>query len=154
VVVAAWNATGGNHTIKVHGDSTFIVDEIDETNNRGRKSIYVNYKPLLHVPAVIEGNEGQLIVVDADATDPDGGSLVFYTNAEEVLPGPFSFSSSTGVLEWIPAYQDQGQYLVKFNVTDGIAWDSREITITVNDVPAGGGSPFIMKAFRQAAGLG
>jgi len=67
------------------------------------------------------------------ANDPDFDTLTYGTNAEDVLPSPFSFDSSAGLFEWTPTFLDAGSYDVLFNVTDGTDVDEETITITVNN---------------------
>ncbi|MBI2549170.1 VCBS repeat-containing protein, partial [Candidatus Woesearchaeota archaeon] len=74
---------------------------------------------------------GQTLIIEAHATDPDNDTLLFGTNAAEVLPSPFVFNNSTGFFSWIPSENNTGVYTVTFNVTDGNLSDEKIAVITV-----------------------
>src|SRR3989344_323194 len=145
VLMVNWDTTFGNHTIHVLGDSSQVITEINETNNHGIRDIYVNRAPVLESLIDQSINEGSLLTIDVDAYDLDGDILTFSTNAEEVLPSSFSFDEQTGIFQWIPTYQDAGNYQITFSVSDSYTLVSEEVTITVNDVISSSGSSPIMR---------
>jgi len=97
----------------------------------------VNSPPVLDPVENQKVNENELLSIQLTATDPDLDTLIFGTDAGDVLPSgsDFSFDSATGLFEWTPTFDDAGDYLVTFSVTDdGLLSDEETITITVNNV--------------------
>lgn len=78
--------------------------------------------------------ENSMLRINVHATDPDNQDLLYYSNADEILPSDFSFDSATGIFEWTPTFDDEGIYYVIFNVTDGQFWDSETVQINVVNV--------------------
>ena len=80
-------------------------------------------------------DEGQTLIITATASDPDIGDTL--TLSAENLPDGAVFTDhgdGTGTFSWTPGYDQAGTYSgVRFIVTDGIASDFEDITITVND---------------------
>jgi len=75
-------------------------------------------------------NEGDIVIVDADATDLDSDTLTYSCNRTDL----FSFDTSTGFGSWNTASGDAGIYYVLFGVSDG--WggsDSEVVKVTVMD---------------------
>ncbi|MFC2142948.1 putative Ig domain-containing protein [Candidatus Aenigmatarchaeota archaeon] len=151
IVIMYWNTTFGHHDIHVYADSRFIIDELNETNNHAIKNIYVNRVPTLSAIEDRQIFETQTLVIDADAFDPDFDPLLYYTDADQVLPSSFDFDSETGIFEWTPTYSDAGSYFVTFNVTDSYAWDEETIEITVNNAHHGG--KFLYEMMDQGGGI-
>ncbi|MFC1800549.1 OmpL47-type beta-barrel domain-containing protein, partial [Nanoarchaeota archaeon] len=83
-----------------------------------------------HIANMVE-NEGELIQIPATATDPDNENSV--DNDDNVLVYSYSqfFNSNR---EWIPGYQDSGDYTITAYVTDGQFTDSQNFNITINHV--------------------
>ena len=89
---------------------------------------------LPNTPPVLESignqviNEGETLRIDLNASDLDGDSLLYGTNA--------SFGTlSNDIFTWTPDYDDFGVYVVEFNVTDDENnIDNETISITVNEV--------------------
>ncbi len=78
-------------------------------------------------------NETQQLIVQLQANDPDNDTLTFGTNANQILPSPFRFNSTTGLFNWTPFSNNSGSYLVKFNVTDGFSVINQTVNITVQN---------------------
>jgi PKD repeat protein len=83
-------------------------------------------------------NEGQTANQTLTATDPDGNSLSFskasgpaYATVSTTSPGS---GTATGNLNLAPGFSDAGTASATISVTDGIASDSKSLTITVNNV--------------------
>ena len=77
-------------------------------------------------------NENTLLTFTVNATDPDGDNLTYSASN---LPQGASFNTATRTFSWTPAYNQAGIYNnVHFEVSDGTATDSEDITITVNNV--------------------
>ncbi|MBU2633695.1 MAG: right-handed parallel beta-helix repeat-containing protein [Nanoarchaeota archaeon] len=97
--------------------------------------IWLNYKPVLETIGNQTTNENETLTIDINAYDHDNDTLTYYINAGNILPSTFRFDSHTGLFEWMPTFNDAGEYEITFNVTDGEYWDSETITMLVNDVP-------------------
>ena len=75
-------------------------------------------------------NEGETPQFTISANDPDNDSLTYSASN---LPSGASFDTDTQTFSWTPTYAQAGTYpSVHFEVTDGEATRSEDITITVN----------------------
>jgi len=80
--------------------------------------------------------EGDLLQFTISASDPDGDALTYSASN---LPEAASFNPSTRTFTWTPGYNQAGIYRnVHFKVSDGSLTGSKDITMTVNDVPLSG----------------
>jgi len=76
-------------------------------------------------------NETETVMIDLDATDPDGDSLTYSCNRTDLFT---DFDPSTGAGNWTTGYSDSGTYWVNFGVSDGNGGtDNETIRITVLD---------------------
>ncbi len=94
----------------------------------------INSPPVLTAVPNQTVSEDATLTLDWNATDPENDSLTFYTNAASVLPSAFSFNQNTGVFSWRPTFDDNGTYIISFNVTDGEFWDEENVTVVVTNV--------------------
>lgn len=85
VVNTTWRALVGNHTIHAVADSTYIIDELNETNNHGKKTVTVRPRPDIII-------SDQNIAFSADS--PQSGETITITaqvkNNESTPTGTFS----------------------------------------------------------------
>ncbi|WP_406658165.1 PGF-pre-PGF domain-containing protein [Methanolobus sp. ZRKC2] len=87
----------------------------------------VNHAPEFVTIADQFVNEGDELSLLLNASDIDDDLLTFSKNASNgTISGHF--------FNWTPTYNDSGIHYIKFNVTDGIAFDSETIKITVTNV--------------------
>jgi len=79
-------------------------------------------------------NEGEMLTIVLNATDPDEeDALIFSSN---VSFGAFISDENTTFWRWTPDYDDAGVYYVEFTVSDGMGGiDNETVRITVEDVP-------------------
>jgi hypothetical protein len=91
----------------------------------------VNIPPSIEPIGDKKTDENVLLEFTVQAGDQDGDALAYYA---EGLPAGADFNTQTGKFSWIPAFGQEGNYEVKFTVSDGKAIFSRAITITVGDV--------------------
>ena len=90
------------------------------------------HRPLLDTVEDLSAEPGEEIVIQLEATDPDGtGPLTYETDAGYRLPSSGSFDTSTGLFTWTPAPADTGIYDLRFGVSDGIFYDCEYAAITV-----------------------
>ena len=76
-------------------------------------------------------NETETVMIDLNASDPDGDSLTYSCNRTDMFS---NFDSSTGTGSWTTGYMDSGTYVVDFGVSDGNGGiDNETIQITVLD---------------------
>jgi len=72
-------------------------------------------------------DEGSELLIELSATDADGDTFTYATDA--------AFGDLVGnVFSWTPTYDDSGVYTVEFSVSDGKGgFDSKSVEITVDD---------------------
>jgi sugar lactone lactonase YvrE len=113
------------------GDLVFT----DTDNNRLRLLVQVpNQNPVLGDVANRTIDEGATAAVNFTATDGNQDPLTFSIANK---PGFATFTDNgdgTATLQLAPGFTDAGVYNITVSASDGDATDSREFTITVNDV--------------------
>ena len=87
----------------------------------------LNMAPVLEHIENINVNESGLIIITANAADPDGGNLAYSINDTR-------FNQSNNTFTWQTTYDDSGIYDVEVTVTDSNLTDSQIITIRVYNV--------------------
>ncbi|MGE3310329.1 MAG: Ig-like domain-containing protein, partial [Limisphaerales bacterium] len=96
-----------------------------------------NHAPVIaDLPSVIEGNEGEALVIQVTSTDADGQTLLAWANG---LPDGAQFDSRTRQFSWTPGGQAAGTYLdLTFHVSDGWAESMEAVTLWIapTDQPA------------------
>jgi len=92
----------------------------------------VNRPPVLGSIGDKTVNEGHLITFTISAADPDGDPLTYSASN---MPSGATFNPTTKTFTWTPSYRQASSYHnVQFVVSDSNANDTKEITITVNNV--------------------
>lgn len=100
-----------------------------------------NRAPVLSTLANQEVECDQLLEFTVTATDADSGDVLTYSTG--TLPAGASFNATTGVFQWTPTTDDEGDHTVSFSVVDNgspQAGDQQTITISVVPPGTGGGS--------------
>ncbi|HWR98199.1 MAG TPA: Ser-Thr-rich GPI-anchored membrane family protein, partial [Candidatus Methanoperedens sp.] len=92
-------------------------------------TVGVNAPPVLAAIGNKAVNEGQTLAFALSASDSNGDPLVFSASG---LPSGATLTGQN--FTWTPSNTQAGVYGVHFEVTDGQATDSEDITITVSDV--------------------
>ncbi|MBC8501058.1 MAG: PGF-pre-PGF domain-containing protein [Nanoarchaeota archaeon] len=112
----------GTHPIKV-----FVADGTVRVNTTFTLNISnVNDAPVLSSVGSLTAIESQTFTKQVSATDDDSDSLTY---SDDI--GLFDISSS-GVISFIPTFQDSGTYPVRITVSDGNGGtDFEDITVTV-----------------------
>ncbi|MEO1006362.1 MAG: putative Ig domain-containing protein, partial [Cyanobacteria bacterium J06638_38] len=89
-----------------------------------------NQEPaFIPLPEEINGNEGELIQININATDADGDRLEYWADN---LPAGASFDSETRIFSWIPSFEAAGTYEdVTFVVSDGVNQVSTTTTLLI-----------------------
>ena len=82
----------------------------------------VNRAPILQDLLPITVNEGENIILEPQAEDPDGDSI------------SYSYSGWIDINPYTTTYEDAGTYKVKVTASDGFLTDEKFVTITVNDI--------------------
>ncbi len=100
--------------------------------------------PVLTVPlGTINGTEGQALTFNVTATDPDTGETLTLTSPNLPTGATFPVTTSTNgtiqqAFNWIPAFNQAGNYSVSFNVTDNCSptqqSDTKTVSISIADV--------------------
>ena len=127
----SWDTTTaakGSHSL-----TAIVTDGAGNTTTSSPITLTVNNN---HAPILSEvGNkvvdENKELSFSISATDQDNDILTY---AASGLPEGSSFIESTKTFIWIPNYTQSGTHKVSFSVSDTELSDSKEITITVNDV--------------------
>jgi hypothetical protein len=115
-----------------------ISDNQDETdaevvvivNDINRSPVWDN------VPENPDVDENSELEFTVEASDPDGNRLTLEASSDD-MPEGWEFEDNqngTGTLNWTPTFDDEGEYTLVLNVSDGDLDVDAEITITVNHV--------------------
>jgi uncharacterized protein (TIGR03437 family) len=121
---------------------TFKVNDGEIDSNIATVAITVkpvNDAPQLNMPGDQAVSEGQPINLTISATDPDAGQKLTFTAAG--LPEGASFTQATATsaqFRWTPGFAQAGTYAITLKVADDASpslSDTKELRITVNDVP-------------------
>jgi len=96
----------------------------------------LNQPPILTLPASASVDEGKLLTIKAEATDPNGDPVSLSASG---LPVNAVFIQATGTLTFAPDYNQAGTYPITITASDGQDSSSKIVQVTVNDVPGGGG---------------
>ena len=107
--------------------SAFVQSELKS----GSPGVRNNHPPTLEFIGNKTVNENQVLSIRLNASDPNKDIVTFSTNAASVLPSPFTFNTSSGAFGWTPTFDDDGEYTITFNVSDGQFSDTEEIILTV-----------------------
>jgi len=90
----------------------------------------VNISPVLASIGDQTATEGTLFSLNLEATDGDGDTLTFSSNATL-----FTVNASNGNINFTPTLAQVGTYTINFSVTDGLFNDSEVITLTIFRAP-------------------
>ena len=91
----------------------------------------VNRPPEIMPIPDLSSDENMLIEFYVRASDPDSDPIWYYAHG---LPYGTNFNGTTGKFFWIPAFNQGGNYPIRFTVSDGHYNISRNITITIGDI--------------------
>ncbi len=92
-----------------------------------------NRAPVLDLIGDQVANEGELLQFTVTGSDPDDDPLLF---SSSVLPEGAVFEN--GLFSWTPGFDQQGDQVITFTVTDTVgAFDAEMLTITVSQVNLG-----------------
>ncbi|MFC1727921.1 putative Ig domain-containing protein [Nanoarchaeota archaeon] len=121
-----------------NGTYTWYVNATDTIGQVSSSPVYnlvvnlsngTNFPPVLNSIGNQTVDEGDVLTFSITATDPENDTLTYDVVS---LPSGATFVGQT--FTWDTDYTDSGSYIVTFNVTDGLNWDSETITITVDNV--------------------
>lgn len=89
---------------------------------------FPNHPPMITSTALTTGQEGQLYQYQIAATDIDGDQLFF-----NLRNGPTnaSINTNTGLLTWLPGFDDAGTYSFTVEVSDNQALSTQEFTVDI-----------------------
>ena len=116
-------------TLKVaddgHGNPARILSDEESLSIVVRAT---NAAPALRPIGTREVAEGTVLNIALSATDSDGDPVTF---AALGLPSGATLNAQTGAFRWTPNYVQSGQYVVRFEASDGNAVDREDVTIVV-----------------------
>jgi hypothetical protein len=131
-----WTPTyddGGDYILEVtvSDDEYEITEEITITVN------HINRIPIwADIPDSVDINENELLAFTVDASDPDDDELTISCISDN-LPDGWQFrdhGNGSGTFRWTPTYNDAGEYIAVFAVSDGDLEIDKDVTINVNPV--------------------
>ncbi len=113
----------------------FVLDD-GEPVMSGHEEIMITVGEVNRPPAIDpigdrKVDENVLIEFFVRASDPDGDNVVY---SAEPLPEGAAFDNITSKFSWLPTTGQQGNYKIRFTVSDGKINVYREIVITVGNV--------------------
>jgi YD repeat-containing protein len=122
-------------TNKDLADVPVILHAYDVRGGRAEQTFQISVAGGNHAPVVadlqslIEGAEGQPLVIEVSANDPDGQSLRYWANG---LPSGANFDPETRRFTWTPGGRAAGTYSnLSFHVSDGVAESIETVTILI-----------------------
>jgi hypothetical protein len=115
------------------GEHTVTIEVSDEEGGVASQSFTItvidtNRDPEVISTPLLETAEGLLYEYMVIATDPDGDALQY-----ALLDAPTGLTiSDKGLLNWLPGYDDEGQYYISLEITDAKGGSSNQsFTLTV-----------------------
>ena len=115
----------------VYNIGVVVRDSISAAANIFTIKVYnTNRAPVLDTIGNRAVNEGELVQFTITGSDPDGDQLQF---AASDLPEGAAFDEDTQTFSWTPTLDQQGNYSVKFSVSDGEFIDSERMAISVGN---------------------
>lgn len=132
------------------GTYTLTLRATDNLNAATTQTIAVNVSgntpPTLSVALTQTATVGQTLAFNIAATDPDADQTLNLTASGVPSGANFTLTSvNFGRFTWTPNANQSGDFKVVFNVSDGLASDSKTVTITVKSTP----TPWIITADFQ-----
>ncbi len=105
-------------------DSAFLEIHVENTNR----------PPQLNVPENLTAREGEPLVAQIQASDPDLEDSLKLALSIESLPEGARFNPATGQLNWTPTFRQAGRYTLTVKATDGKAESTRTVSLVVENV--------------------
>ncbi|MDP8241096.1 MAG: Ig-like domain-containing protein [Candidatus Hatepunaea meridiana] len=124
----------GNHTV------TLVLSDgaLDSTINIEISIGDVNRRPVWdNVPQTANVNEGEQLIFNVLATDPDPDDDITIADASDDLPEGWDFTDNgegAGSFDYTPGYDDAGEYTLTLTASDGALDAVANVIITVIDV--------------------
>ncbi|MBM7557587.1 tandem-95 repeat protein [Halanaerobacter jeridensis] len=118
-----------------NGSDSFSYDISDSNGGTATAAVditvtAVNDAPVLSAIGNKSVNEGELLEFTVSASDIDEDNLTYNASGDVAD----KFDSSTQTFTWTPSFDDEGNYSLTIDVSDGDLNDSETITISVGDV--------------------
>jgi Putative Ig domain. len=112
---------------------TFTVSDgsLSDSETISINVVHVNRAPMLMVIGSQSVDENKLLTITPVATDDDDDTL-YYSLVNP--PSGSEIDEATGIFTWKPTYEQDGSYLIRFVVSDGLLEDTEAVTVTVNDI--------------------
>ncbi|MCX7797097.1 MAG: putative Ig domain-containing protein [Melioribacter sp.] len=117
----------GNVNPKMFGPPGLQVNWVN-----GSATVSTTNNPPVFTPVSNQSvNEGQTLTFTVSATDPENDPLTY---SAVNLPSGASFNPTTRTFTWTPNYNQQGNYVLVFRVSDGVNIVSLNVNVTVVNV--------------------
>lgn len=98
----------------------------------------INRAPTISASETLEVDEGGLLTIPIQTSDPDGDIL---TLTAAPLPDNSIFIPATGTITFAPDFDQAGPYEITCTASDGALSAGQPVQVTVNDVPGATGEP-------------
>lgn len=117
----------GDHPITVVASD----GDLDDTQSFVVTVTNVNRPPVIDSVPITVATEGVPYSTDVDATDPDLDTLTY---SLDVAPAGMEIDPGTGVVTWIPDFDQAGDHPITVIASDSDLDDTRSFTVTVTNV--------------------
>ncbi len=101
----------------------------DATYNTGSSNIFKNCRndaPFIDNILKITVNEGEIVIINVTANDPENNTLVYAINDTR-------FTKNNNVFSWLTGYNDEGNYIFRVNVSDGNLSNATSVYVEVKN---------------------
>jgi len=121
-----------NATLQCNKETGTIGTDCNDNNasiNPGSNDVYKNCKndaPILDNINSITVNEGEDVVINVHAVDPENDNLTISINDSR-------FTQNNNVFTWQTGYEDYGTYMFKVSASDGKLTSTKEVEVSVTD---------------------
>ncbi|WP_415882126.1 Ig-like domain-containing protein [Neptuniibacter sp. QD34_54] len=105
-----------------------------------------NQPPVFNSDPIITVTAGDRYVYDADATDPDGDSIVYFLSRS---PHTMAIDGSTGLLLWETSGEDVGMHSVEVIALDSQGTFTRQYFLIDVQSPNNGNNPPLITSFPE-----
>jgi len=122
--------TAGSFDVTVEVSDGKLSDTQDFTIVVG-SPLAVNQPPIIYSTPGDKAIVGVTYTYDVEATDPNGDDLTY---SLDVKPDGMVINSATGVINWIPTFDQIGDNPVTVKAFDGALCDTQSFTITVREL--------------------
>jgi len=89
-----------------------------------------SFPPYITSTPVTDAVENQLYQYDVEAQDPENDTITYDLTEQ---PDGMTINTQSGLIEWTPSFDKQGEHNVTVEITDGWSYDNQSYTIIVEN---------------------